>query len=265
MTPIELINSFVTEKLEGDIQRLVDFPLGSLRSDKVYGCPNRNFDADDTELMRAIYCVVFGDTWENISMDNLGDGRLRGDTLNTYNTLFSAPWKERFTEIWHPDAKLTAKIKTFHDTCYTIGNMVVLPDRRIGEWSINKHRGCHDEWHDYEDRFLAALYKVLTRQPDRDLDLEELVTLNDEDFQPFYGEDGWRRFIDGNMLEYYVDDYYKPIITSKGYTYWRGGYTNRDRFIAECHRYIDFSTVVIKDRARRMVEKIEMNCKNLSS
>lgn len=25
MTPIELINSFVTEKLEGDIQRLADF------------------------------------------------------------------------------------------------------------------------------------------------------------------------------------------------------------------------------------------------
>ena len=116
MTPIELINSFVAEKLDGDIQRLADFPLGSLRSDKVYGCPNRNFDSDDTELMRAIYCVVFGDTWENISMDNLGDGRLRGDTLNTYNTLFSAPWKERFTEIWHPNEEMMAKIKTYHDT-----------------------------------------------------------------------------------------------------------------------------------------------------
>ena len=116
MTSIELINSFVAEKLDGDIQRLADFPLGSLRSDKVYGCPNRNFDSDDTELMRGIYCVVFGDTWENISMDNLGDGRLRGDTLNTYNTLFSAPWKERFTEIWQPDEELRAKIKAFNTT-----------------------------------------------------------------------------------------------------------------------------------------------------
>ena len=68
MTSFEFINSFVAEKLEGDIQRLADFPLGSLCSDKVYGCPNRNFDSDDTELMRAIYCVVFGDTWENISI-----------------------------------------------------------------------------------------------------------------------------------------------------------------------------------------------------
>lgn len=265
MSPFELISAFVAERLGGDLQRLVNFPLGSLRNDKVYGCPNRNFDSDDTELVRAIYCVVFGDAWKNISMDNLGDGRLRGDTLNTYNTLFSAPWKERFTEIWLPDEELAEKIKTFNTTFHTIGNMAVLPDRRIGEWSINKHRGCHDEWHDYEDRFLAALYKVLTRQPDRDLDLEELVTLNDEDFQPFYGEDGWQRFIDGNMLEYYVDDNYKPVVTSKGYTYWRGGYTNRDRFISECHRYIDFSTQIIDNRARRMIEMIEINCKNLSS
>lgn len=259
MTPIELINSFVAEKLEGDIQRLADFPLGSLRSDKVYGCPGRKFDSDDTELMRAIYCVAFGDTWENLSMDNLGDGRLRGDTLNTYNTLFSAPWKERFTEIWHPDEELAGKIKVFNTTFHTIGNMAVLPDRRIGEWSINKHRGCHDEWHDYEDRFLAALYKVLTRQPDRDLDLEELVQLNYKDFEPFFGEEGWRKFIDGNMLEYYVDDNYHPVIASKGYTFWRGGYTNKNRFFTECHRYIDFSTEIIKDRARRMVEKIEMS------
>ena len=71
MTPIEIINSFVAEKLDGNIQRLANFPLGSLRNDKVYGCPGRNFDSDDTELMRAIYCVVFGDTWENISIDNL--------------------------------------------------------------------------------------------------------------------------------------------------------------------------------------------------
>ena len=136
--------------------------------------------------------------------------------------------------------------------------MAVLPDRRIGEWSINKHRGCHDDWHDYEDRFLAALYKVLTKQEDRDLDLEDLVQLNKEDFEPFYGEEGWRRFIDGNMLEYYVVDVYQPVVLSKGYTFWRGGYTNRDRFFSEYHRYIDFSTEVINDRAQRMIEKIKV-------
>ena len=257
MTPQKLIDSFIQEKLDGDISRLATFPLGSLWNDQTYGCPGRKYDSDDTELMRAVYCVVFSETWTNLSMENAGNGKLRGDTLNTYNTLFSPPWAEKFTAIWNPDETLVQKIKVFKNVAYTIGNMAVLPDRRIGEWSINKHRGCHDEWHDYEDRFLAALYKVLTKQKNCDLDLEELVCLNNEDFEPFYGEEGWRRFIEGNMLEYYVNNNYQPVVSSKGYTYWRGGYTNRERFLAECHRYIDFSTEIINDRAKRMIERIK--------
>lgn len=257
MKPIELIRIFVEQRLDGDIEKLATFELGQLRGDNTFGCPGRKDDSDDTELMRAVYCVVFDSAWTNLSMDNLGDGKLRGDTINTYNTLFSAPWNDKFIEKWNPDKAFLAKRKQFHITCYTMGNMTVLPDRRIGEWSINKHRGCHDEWHDYEDRFLAALYKVLTCQKEKDADLDELVVLNKEDFLPFYGEEGWRMFIESNMLEYYVDDDFKPQITSKGYTYWRGGYTNRDRFYEECNRYIDFSTKIIIDRARRMIDIIK--------
>ena len=248
MTPIEIINNFVKERLGGDIDELASFDLGNLKGDNVYGCPGRRDDSDDTELMRAVYCVVFADAWKNLSMDNLGDGKLRGDTI--------------FITKWNPDKELKDKRQNYLKICYTMGNMTVLPDRRINDWSINKHRGCHDEWHDYEDRFLAALYKVLTIQADRDLDLEELVKLNNDDFQPFYGEEGWRSFIDLNMLEYYVDDDYKPIIKSRGYTYWRGGYTNRDRFFEECHRYIDDSSRIINSRAQRMIEKIKEHVGN---
>lgn len=257
MTPEELIRSFVEEKLDGDISRLASYQLGNLRNDATYGCPGRKFDSDDTELMRAIYCVLFKDCWKNISMDNLGDGKLRGDTLNTYNTLFSQPWNDKFCEKWQPDEELKAKMKAFEKICYTMGNMAVLPDRRIGEWSINKHRGCHDEWHDYEDRFLTALYKVLMDDPSCDQDLKELVELNKEDFLPFYGEEGWRSFIHGNMLEGYTDKNCMPVISSRGYTYWRGGYTNRERFFEECHRYIDFSTELIASRARQMIKRLE--------
>ena len=243
MNPKELVAQFIEEKLGGDISRLATFPLGNLRNDKVYGCPGRNFDSDDTELMRAIYCLVFGEVWVNLSMDNLGDG----------NTLFSQPWNEKFTAIWNPDDELKAKMKEFQTTCYTIGNIAVLPDRRIGEWSINKHRGCHNEWHDYEDRFLVALYLVLTGDSQRDPDLEELVELNKEDFIPFYGQDGWVKFVEGNLLIDYVDSDYVPVVRSKGY-----GYTNRERFIAECHRYIDDSTEIIKNRARLMIDKFKL-------
>ena len=219
MNPKELVAQFIEEKLGGDISRLATFPLGNLRNDKVYGCPGRNFDSDDTELMRAIYCLVFGEVWVNLSMDNLGDGKLRGDTLNTYNTLFSQPWNEKFTAIWNPDDELKAKMKEFQTTC--------------------------------------ALYLVLTGDSKRDLDLEELVELNKEDFVPFYGKEGWVKFVEGNLLMDYVDSGYVPVVRSKGYTYWRGGYTNRGRFIAECRRYIDDSTEIINHRASLMIHKIE--------
>ena len=114
MSPKELVAQFIEEKLGGAITKLATFPLGNLRNDDTFGCPGRKFDSDDTELMRAIYCLVFGEVWVNLSMDNLGDGKLRGDTLNTYYTLFSQPWNEKFTGIWHPDDKLLAKMKEFH-------------------------------------------------------------------------------------------------------------------------------------------------------
>jgi hypothetical protein len=88
--------------------------------------------------------------------------------------------------------------------------------------------------------------------------LEELVELNKEDFVPFYGKEGWAKFVEGNLLMDYVDSDYVPVVRSKGYTYWRGGYTNRERFIAECHRYIDDSTEIIKNRARLMIDKLKL-------
>jgi hypothetical protein len=94
---------------------------------------------------------------------------------------------------------------------------------------------------------------VLTGDSKRDLDLEELVELNKEDFIPFYGQDCWVKFVEGNLLIDYVDSDYVPVVRSKGYTYWRGGYTNRDRFLSECHRYIDNSTEIIHKRAKMMI------------
>ena len=257
MTPEELIITFVDDKLNGNIDLLVTFPLSSLQYDKTFGCPNRRFDCDDTELMRAIYCIVFKDVWMNLSLENSGDGKLRGDTINSSATFFSYPWDNKFIPKWNPPAELIEKIDGFQKTFHTIGNMAILPDRRIGEWSINKHRGCHDDWHDYEDRFLEALYKVLTGKPDKDEDLLELVNLNNEDFLPFYGEEGWKRFIDGNMLNDYVDQNYLPIVKSKGYTWWRGGYVNKDRYFEEAFRYIDDSTAIIDRRGHKMVEVLK--------
>lgn len=47
MKPKEIVRSFIEQKLDGDIERLEMFKLGSLFYDKTYGCPGRKFDSDD--------------------------------------------------------------------------------------------------------------------------------------------------------------------------------------------------------------------------
>jgi len=86
--PFDIIRSFAEDYLESNLDNLISFDLKKLMKDNVYGCPNRKFDADDTTIMRAIYCVVFGSVWPNLTMDNSGNEKMRGDTMNSSATFF---------------------------------------------------------------------------------------------------------------------------------------------------------------------------------
>lgn len=86
MNPIDILKNFIIQELDGDVFLLLDYDLKRLKNNAVLGCPNRRFDPDDTNLMRAVYCVVFGDVWANLSLENSGDGKLRGDTINSSAT-----------------------------------------------------------------------------------------------------------------------------------------------------------------------------------
>lgn len=81
--PKSLIRSFVDKHLDGNIDALATYELSSLKDNKMYGNPERYYDSDDTELIRAIYCVVFRNAWPDIQQ-NLESYKLRGDTLNTF-------------------------------------------------------------------------------------------------------------------------------------------------------------------------------------
>ena len=70
--------TFIKERLDGNTDSIVDYDLGRLRSDKLYGCPGRKFDPDDTNLMRAIALslVMYGRTF-------LGKTQVRGNYVVT--------------------------------------------------------------------------------------------------------------------------------------------------------------------------------------
>lgn len=264
------------ERLDGNINKLATFSLTKLWNDDKYGCPDRQFDCDDTNLMRAIYCVVFKNAWNNLTMETLTKSTLRGDTMNTRATLFGR--KSKPEESFHPGLdrysppkELSDRVSKFFFVCNSIGNMMILPNHskmiellENGEskhiwWTINTHRGCCPEIQDYMDRFLVQMYKVLTKKPDADENLIELVQANNDQFDMYWGEDGWKDFIRNNMLEYYCDEYSIPILSSKGYTFWRNCYTTRGNYLKECERYLDFVTPIINERAKRMIDVIKQH------
>ena len=57
----QLLQDFIREKLNGTLENIRTFNIKTLRGDDKFGCPGRYFDCDDTEIMRAIYVVLWGD------------------------------------------------------------------------------------------------------------------------------------------------------------------------------------------------------------
>ncbi len=119
---IDLVLKFVDEELQGNLDALADFDLATLEGHPLYGAPDRTFDTDDCHLVRALFEVLYADALPGLALPTLGTGRAyRGDTLNTFHTLFGRPIPEqpgRFAglERHHPSDDLRARAAAFHRT-----------------------------------------------------------------------------------------------------------------------------------------------------
>ena len=99
----QLLQDFIREKLNGTLENIRTFNIKTLRGDDKFGCPGRYFDCDDTEIMRAIYVVLWGDVLPELSMDTLGNTeKYRGDTMNSFHTMFGhkQQWQQHNHIYW---------------------------------------------------------------------------------------------------------------------------------------------------------------------
>ena len=114
-----LLLDFIREKLDGKLDNIRTFDIKTLRDDGKFGCPGRYFDCDDTEIMRAIYVVLWEDVLPELSMDTLGNaGKYRGDTMNSFHTMFGREIPERpgfyaGLEKYHPSEELRERVREF--------------------------------------------------------------------------------------------------------------------------------------------------------
>lgn len=164
---IRLINDFVNEFLEGNINRLKTFCFDSLEGNEKYGKPSMikgrwNFDCDDTGLARAIYCVVWGYVF-NLKSNEIGpwnSNRIpyRGDTMNSFNTLFGNDknggfaYRAKFYGL-DEDIKIWKNIMGFKYQYHTIGNFILIANKG----NVNVLRGNFFRFKDYFDLFLLEI------------------------------------------------------------------------------------------------------------
>ncbi|MFQ7035666.1 MAG: hypothetical protein ACLRTQ_08360 [Candidatus Borkfalkia sp.] len=158
------INDFIDEYLKGNIYAFYDFDFASLRQDKRFGCNSRGFDCDDTNLTRAICFILWGEIFPDLTVSDIGTGqKYRGDTLNTFNTVFGSYFPEQHScvgiERSNASESLRVLANKFHAAYHSIGNFILLPN--IAEtdkkraYTLNTYRGI--AYKDYFDLFLSRL------------------------------------------------------------------------------------------------------------
>ena len=256
-----LVRKFVAEELGGNLDDLAEFDLATLEGHPLYGSPGRTFDTDDGNLVRALFDVLYADALPGLSLATLGTGRAyRGDTLNTFHTLFGRPIPDqpgRFAglERYHPSDDLRARAAAFHRTYHTLGNLAPLPNRSLGRLTFNTYRGTHPQWRDAFPAFLENLRLALLDDPAADATLGQLVEFNAEAFREFRAPDGLARF--ARCLD--LDDYLDPATGLPLLHYAPNAHflaQSADAYFASAERFLAVAPDLIQRRAARMLARL---------
>lgn len=258
----QLVRQFVAEELGGDLSALAAYDLARLEGHPEYGAPGRIFDADDCNLARAIYALLYADAFPGLDLSTLGTGRpYRGDTMNSFHTLLGRPIEDqpgRFAglERNRPSEQQRAQALQFRSTYHTIGNFMPLPNRSINRATLNTYRGTHQEWFDAFPEFLVQLRLALLQDPAADDFLGQLVAENEEAFRAFRGPDGLAEFARRLDLQDYLDPrtglplaHYQPAAHYKS--------PSRAAYLAAVDRYLTVAPKLIEQRANRMIARLQ--------
>ncbi len=204
---IGLLNSFITEELNGDINQICMFDLTKLDENGKFGKPEDypndwKMDPDDCLITRAVLYLLFHEEIEELTIDDIGFSKnYRGDTLFTSGNLLGKPldvinrngntfWKQIKNLDENVKEELQDIVVKFLCDYHTFSNMTLFPNKRImiaresnGKItdkleSINNYRGMNQPgFSDYVDIFLNELEKCIVQKGD-DRYLKELFEKN---------------------------------------------------------------------------------------
>ena len=255
-----LVRSFISERLDGDIDKLAGFDFALLKGDSIYGTTRQsNFDCDDTFLARAILTILFRDLWPGLTYNNIQRRVYRGDTINSFRTLFGPETDGRFPVPlkFGVSTELYDHIVRFHSTYHTIGNFMILPNYFHRQYrSFNLFRGALSGWRDYADRFLMELKNALSRTPDADSRLIEIIDQNKFAFNAYKHHVSYNDIVDQMYLTRYNDYISQGKLAFKGISHNKPGLT-AEEYQQEALLYLDFCESFIRERSQIMIVKLK--------
>ena len=246
---IVLLRDFVKEKLGGDIHKLRTYDFTTLEEDRKYGSTNHT----QAPIVKAVMSVAFGDVWPELSMDQIDRGPYQCAAIQTFQNLFGINMCDQYfkgMQYFKPTgSQFQRALKIAHLT-YSVGNLWVLP----GNGTIS-NRILDNSYRYYMDKFLKNIYAVLTGQKRVDKTLQNAIETSPQ-MKPYYGEEGFQKFVHDMMLEDYVDYYGKPIdIFDFVWSSMKG--LDRDRYFDAVDHYCSFCEKAFAKRAEKIVSKLE--------
>lgn len=250
---IRLLKEFVSEKLNGDINKLKDFDLSTLNQDVKYG----NYDISRANIAKAIMSLAFGGDWSELNVDSINHYDYRLEPICHYANLLGSNIMDQYfkgLQKFDPSPELHQRaVKCAHQT-YNIGNLIILPNKFNDKESLSNYR-YNSKFRGYMDSYLKALYDVMTDQKKQDLHLKGIIYKNRKMMIGYQGEEGFSKFIHAMMLEPFVDNACLPKKIFKGV--WSSMKDlDRDTYLAAVEEYIDFCNVFIPKRAEWIINRI---------
>lgn len=249
------IAGFLKTYCNNNYEQFAAFDFMQLKNDDIYGCSNRTFDCDDSNLIKYIFVVLYSKIIPNLSFDTIGSDKIyRRDTINTFNTVFGKRLSKcHFAGIdkFSSDKEFLQKIENFYHLYHTLGNFLLLPNNKYCNKTINQYRGTNS-WHDFFDLFLIELKKCLLKDDGKDDFLSNLILQNNE----YFSKINYVEFIKINFLKEYDTD---ELLYSPHYYHWKFGDKSKDyseQYIDFANKYIDEATKLINHRSKMMIEKL---------
>lgn len=254
--PRQLVNDFINEHLNGNINKLIDYDFRQLKGIERYGdTEGYSFDIYRTQLVRAIATLVFKD----IAPKEVMFHPKRGTLILAPSPLIAENlWGEQIEDKFvmfsvlrfcHNQKEWAPRIIPCAALCNSIGNLYLQP------YPLADYRHSHTLGRFLSDHALNDLYNTLMDEKSGSPLMKKVVAETKKFFEPYRGADGWQLLVERWLIEGLVDYYWNPEPFFNDFTL--NADIPTDVYFKALNQCIEMCHEIIPKRAKRMVQKLK--------